>query len=101
VFVFHLCNGFLSKQVVFQFFVKSLVATANPLQKHGCMFLLFVAIVSKNRFQPFICTGIDALIVPVNRFQLLDQRDDGYATVSGPIETGERGSCGGLDTSMG
>jgi hypothetical protein len=76
VLVFHLCNGFLSEQVVFQLFVKSVVATSNPLQKHGCMFLLLVAIVSKNRFQSFICAGIDALIAPINRFQLLDQRDE-------------------------
>mgnify|MGYP003694323265 CR=1 FL=1 len=44
---------------------------------------LFVTVVRENAAKLRIDTRVDALVVPIDGFQLLDQRDDGAVEIHG------------------
>ena len=66
--------SFSGKQVVAQLLVHSRVFTADPLEHHRRVFFFLVAVVRKNSGKLFVLAGIDALVVPVDRFKLFHQR---------------------------
>jgi hypothetical protein len=49
---------------------------ADPLERHRRVLLLVVPVVGQDRCQLGIARRLDALVVPVDRLQLLDQRLD-------------------------
>src|SRR5262245_2850889 len=59
------------------------VVTAQPLERHGRVLLLLVAVVGEDLPQLVVLARIDALIVPVDRFQLLAQGCVGAVTLDG------------------
>src|SRR5210317_1203912 len=66
-------QGLICKQEVSQLMVEGLVLATNPLKDHRGMLFLLVAVVGENRPQLIIVAGVNALVVPVYRFQLLHQ----------------------------
>jgi len=64
-------DRFVRKQIVFQLLVEAWIVATNPLQNHRGVFFFFIAIVSKNRFELIVFTGIDPLVVPINSLKLL------------------------------
>src|SRR5262245_32277938 len=50
------------------------IVTAQPLERHGGVLLLLVAVVGEDLPQLVVLAGVDTLIVPVDRLQLLAQR---------------------------
>jgi hypothetical protein len=67
----------LREEVLAQEAIELRVATAQPLQRHGGVLLLLVAVVGQDRPELRIVAGVDALVVPVDRLELLHERDDG------------------------
>ena len=61
------------------------VAAPQPLQGHRCMLALVVAVVAEHRCERHVVGGLHPLVVPVDRLQLLGQRDDGPMTIDGLV----------------
>ena len=58
------------------------IVAPDPLEHHRGMFFFFVAIMGQDRTKCFVGGGVDALLIPVNCFQLLLQTDDGAVHIS-------------------
>src|SRR5204862_4543032 len=58
------------------------ITPANPLEHHRGMFLLFVPIVAKDVPQLGVLGRVHPLLIPVHRFELFHQADDGAVQVS-------------------
>src|SRR5262245_19727100 len=74
------CGGFLAaddrscgEEIGAQRRVELRIVTAQPLECHGGVLLLLVAVVGEDLAQLVVLGGVDALIVPVDRLQLLAQ----------------------------
>ena len=80
-----LANLPVRKQVVLQLFVKPRIAPPYPFEHHGCVLFFFVAVVRENFREFFVLAGVDALVVPVNGFQLFHQRRDRAVHVAGLV----------------
>ena len=61
------------------------VAAAQPFQRHHGVLDLFVSVVEQHRPQGLFLGGVGALLVPVDRLKLLDQRFDGAVKVLGRL----------------
>ena len=59
------------------------VVPAQPLQHHGCVLLLLVAVVCEQLLQLLIGRGVNTLVVPVDRLELFHDRDDRAVTIDG------------------
>jgi hypothetical protein len=71
------------EQIRTQLLVERLVVPAQPLEHHGGVLLLLVAVVGEDRAQLVIAGGGDALVVPVDGFELLHDRDDRAMAIDG------------------
>src|SRR3990172_3252889 len=79
---FQLRDRFLGKEIVTQFPVERRITAPDPLQHHGRVFLFLIAVMRKNGAQFGVLAGIDALVIPVNCFQLLHQGNNGAMHVT-------------------
>ncbi len=59
------------------------VAAPEPLERHRRLILLFVAVVSQDLAEGGVVGGVDPLVVPVDRGELLHDRGDGPVAVDG------------------
>ena len=59
------------------------IVPAQPLQHHGRVLLLLVAIVREQLLQLLIGRGVDTLVVPVDGLELLHYRDDRAVAIDG------------------
>ncbi len=64
------------EQVGAQVLVELGVVAAEPLQRHRRVLLLLVAVVGEDGGELGVVGGVDALVVPVDRLQLLHDRHD-------------------------
>jgi hypothetical protein len=69
-------DGPVLEQDFAQLAVEHRIVAPDPFERHRRMLDLLVAVVRENRAKIGIGAGVDALVVPVDRLQLLDQRDD-------------------------
>ena len=77
----HFGHRFGCEQIGPQVAVEDRVAPAQPLEGHGRVFLLLVAVVREDVGQARVVRRLDALVVPVDRLELLDQRREGTVAV--------------------
>src|SRR5262245_18512782 len=59
------------------------IVTAEPLERHGGVLLLLVTVVGEDLAELVVLAGVDALIVPVDRLELLAQRRGGAGALDG------------------
>src|SRR2546430_515746 len=52
------------------------VVSAQPLERHHRVLDLFVAVMDEHALQRVVGARLGALLIPIDRFELLDQRDD-------------------------
>src|SRR5262245_34282817 len=76
-------DGALGEEVGAQRRIELRVVPAEPLERHRGVLLLLVTIVGENLLQLVVSRRVDALVVPVDGFQLLAQRRGGAVAVDG------------------
>src|SRR5580698_10809552 len=79
--VFTVLDGSIFEKVFAQFVVEALVLAAYPLQHHGRVLDLLVAVMGEDARQFLVLAGGDPLVVPVHRFQFFHQRHHGAVEV--------------------
>ena len=76
-------DGPLGEEVCSQHGVELGIAAAQPLERHRRVLLLLVAVVREDGPELLVFCRVDALVVPVDGFQLLAQRRGGAVAIDG------------------